>query len=62
MTNGNQFIPSGFDTAYYKRQEVILTNLLSQVGPGNSHARLQLQLRHTKNCIAQAAASRSTRA
>lgn len=55
MTNTRKTSSSGFDAAYLKQQETNLTNLLHQVGPGNARARLLLQLRHTRNCLALAA-------
>lgn len=40
------------DASYLKEQEQILTHLISQIAPGYACARLQIQLQHTRTCLA----------
>ena len=54
MTSYGKSPSKGLDTSYLylKQQELNLMQLLDQVGPGNTHARLLRQLRHTRACLA----------
>lgn len=45
-------IKRDFDASYLKSQERILVGLISQIAPGYAKARLEIELRHTRDCLA----------